>query len=420
MTDELNEPLLVGERFGLGLKSSKKPAAVMGTFLACVLLLALILGTGRQAGAAPVGVPEQASSAALNLSNSPADSRNPALAVGVGDTRSVVWEEVIAISPTLSVSYLRHRAWTGAAWSGVVTVSTGTHPAMAIGPDGSAHLTWIDDFGGSSQVFYSHWNGSTWSVPKMIAPALSGDATAPAIAVNASNTIYVTWGQFQASNYVLYYATSTAAGTGAWTAQSVPNGSGDAPGIAIDAANIVYLCWQQSMTGTRDILYSTLVGNTWSLPENVSQSPSNDSLTPAIELLPDGRPLVAWSELLGGAQLDVESSVRTPLGWTGPVDISNSSADSSLPRLDRAGSDAVVGWSEASTPAGVQWAFGNAGGWTQPLPLATGSGDWTGLDLAGSADGTLNYVYSGGLSVDGDVFYNTLTLLHTYLPVVLR
>jgi hypothetical protein len=373
-----------------------------------------------RAGAAPSAIPNKASSAALNLSNSPADSRNPALAVGIGDSRGVVWEEVTAISPTVSVTYLRHRAWTGAAWSGVVTVSTGTRPALAIGPDGTAHLAWTDDFGGSSQVFYSHWNGSTWSVPKIIAPALSGDATAPAIAVNSSNTVYVTWGQFQVSNYVLYYASSTSAGAGAWSAQPVPNGTGDAPGITIDSANTVYLCWQQSITGTRDILYSTLTGNTWSLPENVSQSPSNDSLTPAIELLPDGRPLVAWSELLGGAQLDVESSVRTPLGWTGPVDISNTSVDSALPRLDRTGSDLVIGWNEASTPASVQLAFGNAGSWTQPLPLASGAGDWSAIDLAGATDGTLHYVYGGGPTVDGDIFYNTLTLQHTYLPVVRR
>src|SRR5512144_3270460 len=170
-------------------RSRKNPAVVIGASFACVLLLALTLGTGMQAGAAPAGVSEQASSTALNLSNSPADSRSPALAVGVGDTRSVVWQEVVAISPTLSATYLRHRAWTGAAWSQVVTISTGTRPALAIGPDGTAHLAWTDDFGGSSQVFYSHWNGSTWSVPKIIAPALSGDATAPAIAVNTANTV---------------------------------------------------------------------------------------------------------------------------------------------------------------------------------------------------------------------------------------
>jgi hypothetical protein len=382
--------------------------------------LLLALSMAMQVRAAPPATPDNAAVAALNLSNSATDSRNPAIAVGSGSARSVVWEETVDISPTLSMTFLRHRAWNGVAWTPVVTVSTGSRPDLAIGPDGIAHLVWTDDFGGASRVFYSNWNGTTWATPKIIAPLVTGDATAPAIAVDSANTVYVTWGEFQVSGFVLYYASSTSGGAGAWSAQPVPLATGDAPDITMGVTNTAHLVWQQTVSGTREIFYAALNGTSWSLPENVSQTPPDDSILPAIALLPDGRPIVAWSELIGGSQLDVESSVRTDAGWTGVVDVSNTSDDSARPRLAGAGPDMAIVWDEVATPATVQWAFGSGGGWSFPLPVVSGGGNWGGANLAGGADGTFHVAYDGGPSVNGDVLYNALSLLHVFLPTIRR
>jgi hypothetical protein len=43
-------------------------------------------------------------------------------------------------SPTLTLPQLWRRAWTGAAWTSAISVSTGAEPALAVGPDYRAYL----------------------------------------------------------------------------------------------------------------------------------------------------------------------------------------------------------------------------------------------------------------------------------------
>jgi hypothetical protein len=76
----------------------------------------------------------------LNLSNTADDSRNPALAAGADGSRHVVWEEVVMYSQTLTLPQLWRRAWTGAAWTSAISVSTGAEPALAVGPDYRTYL----------------------------------------------------------------------------------------------------------------------------------------------------------------------------------------------------------------------------------------------------------------------------------------
>ena len=373
---------------------------------ALVLLLAGIAALG----ALPV---HARSLAAINLSNSPDDSRNPTLAIAPNGTRQVVWEE----SEQTGITYLWSRVFDGVAWSPVVTVSTGTRPVLAIGPDNTAHLVWTDEFSGTLQVFYSQSAGAGWSVPKLAAPGLSGNAGAPSIAVGTDNVVRVVWGQFQDTGFKVYYAQAGSGGAGAWVYGPVPNATGTAPSVVLDAGGHAYVAWQQSVGGARDILYSAFDGATWSTPENVSQSPS-DSIAPALCLMGNGRPLVVWSELFG-SQFDVLSSSR-PAAWTVPVNVSSSSADSLRPRLFCAPRGLFVAWNEVTTPAGVNLSFGNLGAWTKPLPLATAAGDWSDAALAGAGDGSLHVAYDGGPAPAGEIMVDRLSLFNTWLPLTLR
>ena len=361
-----------------------------------------------------------ASTSPLNLSNTPDDSRNPAIAVATNGARHVVWEETVAISPTLSLTYLQHRFWNGSSWSSSVTVSTGTRAALAVGPDFNVHLAWTDEFDNAIRVFYSNWNGASWSAPQLIVPGLSGDATDPAIVVDGANTVRVAWGQFDAGAYKIYYATSASGGAGVWSSGPVFNANGYAPALALDGSGGLYMAWHEGLFGAREIYYATLISATWSLSENVSQTASGDSLMPAIALAPGNQPLIAWSEDLSG-QLDAHSSIRGAANWLSLANISNSpTADSSRPRLGRAQNDLIVAWNESATPAGIKWAFGRAGRWTSPVTLVSGGGSWGGVAVDSAGDGIVHTVYDGGATANGDVFYTSFNLLHVHLPLIAR
>jgi len=385
--------------------------AILLMLAATVLVAVFVLGA-QPARGMPLA------SGALNLSNTAGDSRNPAIAVGDDGSRHVVWEETVVISPSLSLTQLWHRAWTGAAWTSVVSVSTGVEPAIAVGPDHTAHLAWVELFDGTDQVFYSRWNGASWSVPMLIAPGLTGDATAPVVGVDVSNTVYIAWGQ-GSGGYALYLASSSGGGTGLWNALSVPNASGDAPAMAIARDGTVHLAWQQAATVTHAIYYAALSGGTWSLPENISQRPGIDDATPSMALGEDGNPVVVWSGAPGGAY-EVWSSRRAPV-WSAPANVSNSPDDSGQPRIVQTRSDSVVMWDEATTPATIDWAFGARGAWTARKTLVAAGGDWGAVAPAAGPDGTVHYVYDGGPDLNnGDVFYDVVGLARVYLPLLRR
>jgi hypothetical protein len=229
--------------------------------------------------------------------------------------------------------------------------------------------------------------------------------------------VRVVWGEFQGGGFKVYYAHADSGGSGPWLYAPVPNATGTAASMALDAGGNVHLVWQQNVGGTYDVLYSTLNGANWSMPENISQTPTGNSVSPAATVMGDGRPLVAWSESVG-TQYDVLSSARG-VGWSVPVNVSNSAVDSLRPRLAGAHGTAFVAWNEASTPASVLFAFGG-GGWTKALPLANGGGDWSDAALAGAPDGSLQFAYDGGASANGDIFYDSLSLYRTWLPASAR
>lgn len=370
-------------------------------------------------GAQPARGMPLSSGTPLNLSSTPDDSRNPAIAAGTGGSRHVVWEERVVYSPTLSLKQLWHKASNGVSWTTAISVGTGIQPALAVGPDNRAQLVWADTFSGTSQIFYSQWNGSSWAVPKLIAPGLSGDATAPTVAVNSNNTVYASWGQFNGGSYSLYLASSAAGGAGPWTALPVPNAVGDAPTLVMAPGGAVHLAWQRAATSAHAIYYAVLNGNTWSLPENISQAPGIDSLNPSIALATNGRPLVVWSGAAGG-QYEVWSSLRGPSGWSTPINVSNSPDDSMRPHVVRSGSDLLVLWDESTTPGTIDWAFGANGGWSAAKTLVSGGGDWGAVAPAAAPDGTVHYAFDGGLALNGDVFYDSLALAHLFLPLVRR
>jgi Neuraminidase (sialidase) len=133
-------------------------------------------------------------SAPLNLSNDPADSLSPQLAVDGSGNINVVWE-----SDNIKFGVLfSHSTDGGATFSAPVDLATNTGGSfgaqLVLAADGSINVVWEDDSNSGSNISYSRSsdNGATFSAPKNLSSTL-GNSFESQIAVDAAGNIDVLW-----------------------------------------------------------------------------------------------------------------------------------------------------------------------------------------------------------------------------------
>lgn len=317
----------------------------------CVLLVTIAAGASlvvaREAPlrvSAPVtaGSTVQAWSTPENLANTSADSRVPQLAVTASGTAHVVWEEDGSIYHTFGSS---------GAWSTPAETVLGDSPSLALGTGDDVHLAYVSESGDTFDIFYTRWNGSGWTLPVNVSHT-TGVSTAPAIAFAPGGTLHVVWADNTGGSVALYHGQSSDGNT--WSTFPVPNGAGSGPAVAAGADDILHVAWQSAdpTTGRSDIWYMRLSGGSWSLPENISATPDEDSTVPAIALAPDGTVHIVWQEGLDSNTAIYHVSGR-PGSWSQAGDVSGTLQSAGFPALsmDSAANGFLV-WDEGSVIVG--------------------------------------------------------------------
>jgi len=283
------------------------------------------------------------------------DARAPTLAVSPDGVVHVVWEE----GPFLYHRYRDHGVWSQPAF-----VATGEAPALTAGPDGVVHLVWSNEFGGNYEIYYSTWGEAGWSLPRNVSHT-SGVSLAPEVAVGDDGVRHVVWTDNTPGYPVVYHASSSDGLI--WSTFPIPSGSGLAPVVAIGfqemITQVVHVAWQDEdeVTGRYEVFHSQWDGVDWSLPENVSDSPSHDSRLPDLTTGPDDKAHLVWEE--GGDAAEVYYSGGRQGAWSLQEDVSESEVDSLLPSLavDEKGNRHVA-WDEVSEVLSRAWRGGSWGG----------------------------------------------------------
>lgn len=192
------------------------------------------------------------------------------------------------------------------AWSNFVNISktftASSYPAMVADTSGKVHVVWSEDVGGETQalvfrpdgsprldrrgrqvnflwdlgntLFYSSWDGNTWSTPVDIYTALDSKVTYPQVVVDAKGTIHLAWIQSQNEIVDLMYSQAPveqAASVRAWT-DPVILASQLSPdyypvGLAVDQADELHiLYYKYGQNPGVFVINSTDGGNIWSDP----------------------------------------------------------------------------------------------------------------------------------------------------------
>ncbi len=180
-------------------------------------------------------------------------------------------------------------------WSPPAALSSAAYnarqPALAADNNGNIHAVWMQKNAGPDkyQLYYSKYNGSSWTGPIQISVAASVRAEEGTIEIATDGTIWVVYnndGEGTGSEY-LYVVKSTDGGT-TWSTSADIISSGGAFGSSIEVGRTqlapglngkMVACWDNSLTGLdsrREVFMNLYDGSSWGGQMRISDTTSVD------------------------------------------------------------------------------------------------------------------------------------------------
>jgi uncharacterized protein YegL len=227
---------------------------------------------------------------------------------------------------TTNFSLLDNIGWeelgSGSATEGGISDNIGLSnaPSISLAPDGTAYIAWQDDTSGDSEIYVKKWNGSSWvevgsgSASSGGVSNNDGESETPSIAIAPDGSPYVAWmddsGGVTHQIYIRLWDGNrwTEVGTDSATNGGISNNHfvDGGPSIAISPDGIPYVAWVDSSLGDSEIYIKKWNGSYWAEVGTGSASgggiSDNDrySWQPSVTISPEGTPYVAWMDYSGG------------------------------------------------------------------------------------------------------------------------
>ena len=229
-------------------------------------------------------------------------------------------------------------------WSGNINAtdvvskeSTGDsyNPSIAIDGSGNVHVVWADDTvygaaGADRDIFYNFWNvtSGSWNVTGVVSTESTGDSYNPALAVDGSGNVHVTWYDYTdyggaGADWDIFYKFWNAT-SGTWSGNinatdvvsTESTSSAMAPSMAVDGSGNVHVAWHGPMDyggsgADWDVFYKfwNTTSGTWSVTDVVSTESTNNSYSPSLTVDGSGFLHVVWRDYTdycgAGSDLDI-------------------------------------------------------------------------------------------------------------------
>jgi hypothetical protein len=253
------------------------------------------------------------------------------------------------------------------------------YPQVLSDSKGYLHAVWMEfDPSGpasSSGIYYSRWNGDTWSVPLKISEN-TGWAEIPSIAVGSDDTVHVAWGDDSYSpDNMPRVAYRTRSFDGTWSSietLTLPASTvlGRLPSLAVDASNNPHVSFMAVADNFFDssIYWTKKSGGSWITPELVSKNASDQTLT-------NDQWSIQSNDSSGNIHLiywDYQGGIfyrKYTTSWSSPLSLATGNIE--LPRMDVTPSGEVfVAWVNI-TDTSVRTRWTQSGAWQNEVTLTT-------------------------------------------------
>jgi hypothetical protein len=325
-------------------------------------------------------------------------------------------------------------------WTEAVNISQTSNaswfPDLAVDSTGNVHVIWcetthLEGGGENEQVYYSMWDGQTWSMPNDIVPP-SPDIIRNAIAADQMGNLHILFGGSVPSIGQLTIFHQKVLVKEAWSAAQwsaphrISQGSSYMGDIAIDSKGAIHVIYDDRVcageiepeTCYSDIFYrhSTDGGQTWSYPINLFRSPATGSSRAQMEI--DGSDIihVVWDEgwdRLSGQGEPIFSTYTSSLdggeSWSSPTSFSYPEGTNAQLSVSSDGQGGVVVvWRATSRPEiYYAWSSDNGASWSPPMVIPgifarPWSTPFDMYDMATDSGGHVHLVVVGRLSPEED------------------
>lgn len=317
-----------------------------------------------------------------------------------------VWEE--CISPRWEIYY---SSYNGTSWSAPVNISNNpainsTQPHIAVDANDNIHVVWYESNGFNPRIRYAKYNGTSWSLPVTIDGGAEGRS--PVIAIDFSNNLHVAW-EVEVP-YGIRYAKYNGV---SWSLPVDIAGGTDyvRPRISVDGSNHVYVVWECPYSGRLNVYINEWNGSSWTGVQNLTNN--GYSHQPDIAADSTGNLYLVYHD----DGIEAILYKYRPVGgfWTSATNISNTSDETTNPEVEvGAGGIAHVVWVQKCY--GTNWetyyCSGTGSSWANPSNVSRTPGQTNteyNLSLCIDKFGKLHTVWGDNTPGNYDIFYSTFS-----------
>lgn len=338
------EPVVTGTA-----PSTTHAFAMAGTYNASVTVTDNVGGTASATRTITIGL---VLSMPVDISNTPTISQTPSMSRDLAGNLAVVWEE-----------YGDNIMFSGSS-DGGLTFSVPTYVVDPNGPlgianmyssgqmhvvaaTGAIHIAWtiFDTYYGGAEIFYvrSTDGGATFGTPTMVSTADAVNSYGSSIAADDTGTVAIVWVDSDLNTGAEAIMYSALVGT-TFSKPLVFSSPGLCPVVALFSSN-QYVAWSAGASLQEQIFFSrsTDGGRTFSAPIALNQV-AEKSWCPVIAVDAAGAIYVAWEE--GTAYVDRKIMLATSMDagktFGVPAILSDPAVDSGCPSLVTSGTGRVV------------------------------------------------------------------------------
>lgn len=144
------------------------------------------------------------------------------------------------------------------------STSTGnsSSPKIIIDKNGLYHCVWQDDSNKRSQIFYSQYNGETWSNPELVSVSNQFYLRNPVIDLDSNNRVWVAYEDNSWGKSEIAVSVKDKVGWNKKTRITNYPSKKENPFIKIDTNDNAHLVWQDNRNGNYEIYYAQWVNAT--------------------------------------------------------------------------------------------------------------------------------------------------------------
>jgi len=213
----------------------------------------------------------------------------------------------IAIFTSESPFQVYFSTWNGSSWSNAAKIA-GQSPNLADNIDAVIDINdnviavWQQqDPSNYYQIYYAIWSGSDWTIPEKIPGQPLRYGSNPQVAVDLAGDAIAVWHQDSGLSYQIFY--SLWDGTQWTNAEKIPGQTEEAdanlPQIALDANGNAIAIWEKNNGINYQIFYSFWDGAQWTDAKKIPGTPQSTGHNAQISFDTIGNALAIWSQNTG-------------------------------------------------------------------------------------------------------------------------